>query len=193
MVERVVSRNSTCPRFLLPCIHMRQFGLIGRSLPHSFSKTYFEKKFKELDLQNYRYDNFELKKIEDINAIILENKNLRGLNVTIPYKETIIPFLDELMPEAKQIGAVNCIDFKNGRSIGHNTDAYGFSQSIKPFLDRNHERALILGTGGASKAVAYVLKKMNIPFYYVSRKNESHLTNIFTYDQLNARIIQSFK
>jgi shikimate dehydrogenase len=172
---------------------MKQFGLIGRSLTHSFSKNYFEKKFIELKLHDFSYDNFELGQIAHLQKLISEQKNLKGLNVTIPYKESVIPYLDELTAEAKQIGAVNCIAFKNGKTIGHNTDAYGFSQSIKPFLDRNHERALILGTGGASKAVAYVLKKMNIPFYFVCRENNAGLQNAFTYEQLNEQIMRSFK
>src|SRR5690606_32651612 len=102
------------------------------------------------------YSNFELPIIDDIETVF--NSEVAGLNVTIPYKEQIIPFLDELSDEARKIGAVNCVEFKNGRKIGHNTDAYGFQQSIKPFLTNQHERAMILGTGGASKAVEYVLK-----------------------------------
>ena len=133
---------------------MMNFGLIGKSLSHSFSKTYFEKKFSENNLKDYLYNNFELETIDQFKNV-LQTENLKGLNVTNPYKESIIPFLDELSVEAKEIGAVNCINIVNGKTIGYNTDAYGFGQSIKPFLDTTHERALILGTGGASKAAAF--------------------------------------
>ncbi|MEO6305734.1 MAG: shikimate dehydrogenase, partial [Bacteroidia bacterium] len=130
---------------------MKNFGLIGRSLSHSFSKTYFEKKFNELGLKDHVYLNFELPTIDEIKKV-LKTENLNGLNVTNPYKEEIIPFLDELSIEAKEIGAVNCVKIINNKTIGYNTDCYGFAQSIKPFLDTTHERALILGTGGAAKA-----------------------------------------
>ena len=138
---------------------MINFGLIGKSLSHSFSRSYFEKKFIENELNDHFYKNFELETIEQFSNV-LKTQNLKGLNVTNPYKESIIPFLDELSIEAKEIGAVNCINIVNGKTIGYNTDAYGFGQSIKPFLDTTHGRALILGTGGASKAVAYALKKI---------------------------------
>jgi shikimate dehydrogenase len=172
---------------------MIKFGLIGRLLKHSFSKQYFEKKFKEQGLENYSYDLFELTAIEDFKKIISENKNLEGLNVTIPYKETIIPFLDELSPEAKEIGAVNCIHFVKNKRIGYNTDAYGFSQSIKPFLDPNHQRALILGTGGASKAVAYSLKKVGVEIYFVTSSPFKKTSNTFFYPEINALVMDAFK
>jgi shikimate dehydrogenase len=170
---------------------MSRFGLIGRTLSHSFSKTYFEKKFKILDL-DHSYTNFEIDTVEDLKKIISENEDLRGLNVTIPYKETIIPFLDELSPEAKEIGAVNCINIVDQKLTGYNTDAYGFSQSIKPFLDTNHERALVLGTGGASKAVAYALKKTGVDVYFVSssaKKND----HTFLYSEINEVVMNAFK
>lgn len=169
-----------------------KFGLIGRTLEHSFSKSYFEKKFKEQNLRNYVFKNFELPAITDLEEVLSHNKDLLGCSVTIPYKEAIIPFLDELSEEAKEIGAVNCISFRSGKRFGHNTDVYGFSQSIKPFLDTNHGRALILGTGGASKAVAYALKKVGVEVYFVStspKKNE----NTFSYSELNEVIMNAFK
>ncbi|MDI1354578.1 MAG: shikimate dehydrogenase [bacterium] len=171
---------------------MKQFGLIGRSLSHSFSKSYFEKKFNDLQLKDHSFENFELATIEDFKPLLKNNPNLNGVSVTIPYKETIMPFLDELSMEAKEIGAVNCISFKNRKLMGHNTDVYGFSQSIKPFLDANHERALILGTGGASKAVAYALKKVGVEVYFVS-SSPKKTENTFSYAEINDRILNAFK
>ena len=136
---------------------MKKYGLIGKSLSHSFSKKYFNSFFSENNIDAV-YDEFEIPKIELLTNVLNEN-NLSGLNVTIPYKEIIIPFLDELSLEAKEIGAVNTIKITNGKRIGYNTDAFGFHQSIKPFLTKHHDKAIIFGTGGASKAVAYVLKK----------------------------------
>lgn len=147
---------------------MRKFGLIGYPLSHSFSPRYFAEKFKKEGIEDAVYNLYPL---EDISAFeALKNKNISGLNVTIPYKETIIPYLDEISPEAQEIGAVNTIRFNAGRTIGYNTDVYGFETSLIRFIDRNEvKRALILGTGGAAKAVAYVLRKLWIPFLYVSR------------------------
>lgn len=171
---------------------MVEFGLIGKTLIHSFSKNFFEAKFKNLELANFRYHNFEIDSIEKINALIKSNPHLIGLNVTIPYKESVIPFLDNLSDEAKEIGAVNCIKIKNGKLIGYNTDVYGFSQSIKPFIDNNHERALILGTGGASKAVAYSLKKLGVEIYFVT-SSEKKIPNTFFYSELNELVMNAFK
>lgn len=171
---------------------MVNFGLIGKSLSHSFSKNYFEKKFKEMGLETNFYHLIELECVDDFKSSISNIENLQGLNVTIPYKETIIPFLDELDAEAKKIGAVNCIAIRNNKLVGYNTDAYGFAQSIKPFLDTNHQRALILGTGGASKAVAYALQKVGVEVYFVStglKKNE----HTFLYSEINDRIMTAFK
>lgn len=172
---------------------MRAFGLIGKSLSHSFSKNYFENKFELLHLNDYSYSNFELENIEAFVELIKSNSNLKGLNVTIPYKETVIPFLNELSEEANQIGAVNCIQIKGNKLIGHNTDVYGFSQSLKPFLDANHERALILGTGGAAKAVAHVLHKIGLPVFYVTSAKTKKTENTFFYDEINERVMAAFK
>jgi len=172
---------------------MKEYGLIGKSLSHSFSKNYFDNKFQLLHLNDCSYSNFELEKIEDLVSLLQSHSNLQGLNVTIPYKETVIPFLDELSPEAKEIGAVNCIQIKNKKLIGHNTDVYGFSQSLKPFLDVNHERAIILGTGGASKAVAYVLQKIGVPVFFVSSAENKKTENTFFYDEINERVMMAFK
>ena len=170
---------------------MINFGLIGKSLSHSFSRSYFEKKFIENELNDHFYKNFELETIEQFSNV-LKTQNLKGLNVTNPYKESIIPFLDELSIEAKEIGAVNCINIVNGKTIGYNTDAYGFGQSIKPFLDTTHGRALILGTGGASKAVAYALKKIGVEVFFATSSNKKN-TNTFFYDEINEGMMSAFK
>jgi shikimate dehydrogenase len=170
---------------------MKAYGLIGKSLQHSFSKSYFEKKFKVLNLE-CTYSNFEIDVAEQFPDLIQQNEDLKGLNVTIPFKASIIPLLDQLSEEVADIGAVNCIKIKNGRTIGYNTDSYGFSQSIKPFLDRNHERALILGTGGAAKAVAYALKKLGLEIAFVSSSQKKG-SNIFTYSEINELVMNAFK
>lgn len=169
---------------------MEQFGLIGKSLSHSFSKRFFERKFKE-EKREASYQNFELDTINEFEALIQNNIDLRGLNVTVPYKSEIIPYLDELNGQAKEIGAVNTIQFASGKLIGHNTDAYGFQQSIKPFLRNVHERALILGTGGASKAVAYVLKNLGIDVAFLSRNPNRE--NQFGYEEANDLMVDAFK
>ncbi len=165
---------------------MHKYGLLGRSLKHSFSPTFFNDKFQKLGLKEYSYEIIEVDTLVDIKSEI----NLRGLsgfNVTIPYKETILPFLDEISPEAQQIQAVNCIDIKNGKWIGYNTDAIGFGQSIKPFLHYSHERALILGTGGASKAVKYQLEKLGLKCLEVSRNPKA---NQIGYSNINEFVLK---
>jgi len=168
----------------------RLFGLIGQSLSHSFSKDYFTEKFlvENIDAE---YQNFELPNLEHFKEFILDNSTLFGLNVTIPYKEKIIPYLNEVNNEAASIGAVNCIkiDSRSNRLIGFNTDVFGFSQSIKPFLESGHTKALILGKGGASKAVIYVLKNLGIDCFFAVREKQQNSTNTFLYEELNADII----
>ena len=171
---------------------MTNFGLIGKSLSHSFSKTYFEKKFNDLNLINHTYQNFELNTIFEIENV-LKTPNLKGLNVTNPYKEVIIPFLDELTADAKQIGAVNCIKISNEKTIGYNTDFYGFAQSIKPFLEPQHNKALILGTGGAAKAVEYALKNIGVEVYFVTSSAVKKNNTTFFYNELNNHIFNAFK
>ncbi len=146
-----------------------RFGLIGRSLQHSFSKDYFTSKFKAIGA-NHSYSNFELEKISVFPELLKQYPDLGGLNVTIPYKEKIIPFLSSVSDEASEIGAVNTIVIRNGESRGYNTDVYGFEESLKPLLQSHHTKALVLGTGGASKAVTYVLEKLGITVLKVSRK-----------------------
>ena len=147
-----------------------QLGLLGKSLKHSFSETYFTEKFAELELTDHSYQNFEIASIKDFPALIRNNPKLKGLNVTIPYKEEVLPYLDEISPEAEKIGAVNTILIKDDKLIGYNTDTYGFEHSLFPLLNNKHYKALILGTGGASKAISYTLSKLNIENIKVSRK-----------------------
>lgn len=148
------------------------FGLIGYPLSHSFSKKYFTQKFEKEGIKDAFYELFPLKTIEDLPALIESYPNLRGLNVTIPYKEQVLPYLDALDEGAKAIGAVNAILIKNSKLTGYNTDAYGFEISLKQFLAENNarpEQALILGTGGAAKAVMFVLDQLGIAWSSVSR------------------------
>jgi shikimate dehydrogenase len=168
---------------------MRKFGLIGKSLSHSFSKAFFEDYFSSNNIEA-TYSNFEFKNEEELTVFLKEQK-VDGCNVTIPYKETIIPFLDELSEEATAVGAVNTIHLVNNRWIGYNTDVFGFKQSIKPFLTNRHEKALILGTGGAAKAVAYVLKEIGIEVLFVSRSPKGK--NQFGYADINEYMIHACK
>lgn len=167
---------------------MKTYGLIGKTLGYSFSKSFFERYFIENEIEA-QFLNFELEAIGDISVVF--EQQIGGLSVTIPYKESIIPFLDELSIEAKVIGAVNCIQFKDGLKIGHNTDAYGFQQSIKPFLTNQHERALIFGTGGASKAIAYVLKNLGIDVLFISRDPKGEKQ--FSYEEVNQHMLKACK
>ncbi len=149
------------------------YGLLGRDISYSFSKGYFRDFFKKEGLHHCSYENFDLRDISDLETILKEYPELRGLNVTIPYKEAIIPYLHTLAPEAAIIGAVNTIKFTKTGLVGHNTDEYGFRSSLEPFLaKKSHTHALILGTGGASKAIAYVLKQLGINYHFVSRNPE---------------------
>jgi shikimate dehydrogenase len=155
---------------------MSIFGLIGKTLSHSFSEGYFNDKFHKEDINDAEYKNFELNNISEFTDLISKIKH-SGLNVTTPYKESIIPFLDELTPHAKAIGAVNTIQFKGNKLIGHNTDTIGFSQSIYPLLNERN-KALVLGNGGASKAIQYALKTLNIEYKIVSRKSSFDYSDI---------------
>jgi len=146
------------------------FGLLGKHISYSFSRGYFAKKFEVLDLKKHEYRNFDIQDIADFPSILKKELFLKGMNVTIPYKEEIIQHLDILDKTAKEIGAVNTIKFtKRGNLKGYNTDVIGFENSISPYLKGHHKFALILGTGGASKAVAYALKRNKIQYKFVSR------------------------
>lgn len=170
---------------------MRLFGLIGYPLGHSFSQKYFKEKFEREAIKDCDFRNFELESIENFEDLLRKHPELSGLSVTIPHKETVIPFLHKLDETTSQIGAVNCIKFAGSELIGFNTDAYGFEMSIKPFLENKYERALILGTGGASKAVAHVLKKWNIPFHYATRNPTAQ--NHLRYEQITDENIRYFQ
>lgn len=173
---------------------MEKYGLIGYPLKHSFSIGFFNEKFKSEGI-DAEYENFEIPQINDFMEVISENPNLHGLNVTIPYKEQVIPFLDELDPDTAKIGAVNVIKIirqQKGKVklVGYNSDIIGFTQSIQPLLQPQHKKALILGTGGASKAVFHGLKNLGVESQFVSRTHEAD--NVLTYDELTQEIIQEY-
>lgn len=165
----------------------KQFGLIGKNIEYSFSRKFFSEKFSsDNKYSNYDYTNYDIKSIHDLNNVF-NSKNLCGLNVTIPYKEKIISFLDKISDEAEQIGAVNTICFENGSKVGYNTDIFGFTESLKVNKIDNIDSALILGTGGAAKTIIYFCNKNNIPFNIVSRQ-ESNLN--LSYNELNEDIFK---
>lgn len=153
---------------------MRTFGLIGFPLSHSFSKKYFSEKFEQEGIADCKYELFPIENIDAVQALIEEDVTLAGLNVTIPHKVAVLTYLDEVDDAAKEIGAVNCIAIQKSEGKkwlkGYNTDAYGFEESLKPFLKSHHTQALVLGDGGAAKAVKYVLKKLGIAYVSVVRK-----------------------
>lgn len=172
---------------------MDKYGLLGYPLKHSFSKGFFNEKFiaENIDAE---YINFEITSIEEIKDIIKLNPELQGLNVTIPYKEQVIPYLDELTPNAKAIGAVNVIKFvrqkgKNLKLIGHNSDILGFKQSIEPLLEPHHKYALILGTGGSSKAIFHGLQQLGIESTFVSREPQK---GELSYEDLTPGIMEKY-
>lgn len=170
---------------------MDKYGLIGYPLGHSFSVTYFNEKFQSENI-DAEYVNFEIPSIEDFPEIVTENINLCGLNVTIPYKEQVIPYLDELDPDTAKIGAVNVIKIiRQGKAkvklVGYNSDIIGFTQSIEPLLQPHHRKALLLGTGGASKAVYHGLANLGIESLYVSRSKRDGET--LTYADLTPEVM----
>jgi shikimate dehydrogenase len=169
---------------------MNILGLIGYPLSHSFSKKYFTEKFEKEKIDNYKYELFPLEKIEDLTHLLSTYPNLKGLNVTIPYKEAVLPFLKNVNEEAAAIGAVNTIRIENGELTGYNTDVYGFEKSLKPFLKPYHEKALILGTGGASKAIRFVLGKLGIEYKFISRTpNDSQ----WSYKDIDEKILADYQ
>ena len=181
----------------------RLFGLIGKTLSHSFSKEYFTDKFSKENINDCEFNLYPIENINELPQLILKNPTLEGLSVTIPYKESVINYLDELDETAKKIGAVNCIKIihlagNKTRLVGYNTDVFGFRQSIKPFLASEHQRALILGTGGASKAAAYVLKEIGIDCVFVTRDKKENAKSIgsnhlINYREIDELIINAFK
>ncbi len=167
-----------------------KLGLLGKNIDYSFSRSYFSEKFKRENL-DFSYTNFDIDSLEKLQSIV-SNKSLIGFNVTIPYKEEIIHHLDSINDEAKTIGAVNTVVINSsGKLIGFNTDCWGFAESLRPHLKTNHKKALILGTGGAAKAIAYVLKQFGISFKYVSRKESDNMS--INYNELQSSIIESHK
>ena len=166
---------------------MRLFGLIGYPLTHSFSKNYFAEKFKKEGIEDCRYENFQLPNINDLLKTISENPDLHGLNVTIPHKESVLQFLDGSNELVKQTGACNCIKIVDGKLIGYNTDVIGFEKSLLTKLKPEHKNALILGTGGAAKAVEFVLRKNGISYKKISRQLSA---NNFIYEQLTPDIVK---
>ncbi|SMO82533.1 shikimate dehydrogenase family protein [Solitalea koreensis] len=174
---------------------MKKFGLIGFPLSHSFSQKYFTEKFAKQGLTDHQYDLYPIEHAEDFLAIVKNDTNLFGLNVTIPHKLAVMPFLDSLDESAAEVGAVNVIridrDELGAISLtGFNSDVYGFQESLKPLLKPVHDHALILGTGGASKAVAFALKKLGIEFKFVSRKKTE---GSFSYNELTEEILSQYK
>ncbi len=168
-------------------IQVRLFGLIGFPLSHSFSKGFFTEKFSRENIAGCAYENFPIPDISAFPALWDENPALEGLNVTIPYKQAVIPYLDELTDAAKVIGAVNCIRRDGKYLIGHNTDVLGFGRSLQPLLAPHHTDALVLGTGGAALAVKYALKQLHIRYTEISRSGP------VTYEAITPEMMQSHK
>lgn len=168
----------------------KRFGLVGRNISYSFSAGYFKEKFNNLGLDNYTYTNFDIEDISQLHEIIDKTKRLKGLNVTIPYKEEVIPLLDKVSKTASIIGAVNTIVISKKGTKGYNTDHYGFRKALIPLLLPHHKKALILGTGGASKGVAFALRKMKIEYDFVSR-NATDV--IYAYDDLTKDIFNDYQ
>lgn len=169
----------------------KQFGLVGKNIDYSFSRDYFTQRFRNDNLPGFTYENFDVQNVTDFPAIIKNNPDLAGLNVTTPYKESIIPFLDKISQKATQIGAVNVIRFTaNGKLKGYNSDYFGFKKSLEPLLLPHHKKALILGTGGASKAVAFALQELDILYTFVSREAGHGLID---YNRINATTFDNYQ
>lgn len=169
----------------------KRFGLVGRNINYSFSKGYFTDKFNSENFEGCTYENFDIQEIDGFTEIIKNTSDLKGLNVTIPYKEAVIPFLNKLSKKAALIGAVNTIKItKKGKLKGYNTDYYGFKKSLEPLLKSHHKKALILGTGGASKGVAFALDELDIPYTFVSREAKE---NAIDYNRINATTFDNFQ
>lgn len=169
---------------------MREFGLIGYPLTHSSSKKIFEAKFERENLFDCRFHLFPIKDASEIFSLINTYIYLKGLAITIPHKQAVIPLLDDISGEAKQIGAVNCIKIRDGKLSGFNTDVIGFEKSFLPLLPPGSNKALVLGTGGASKAVQFVLQKMKIDYLLVSRNTHNETT--INYTDLTEDLIQKY-
>ncbi|MCW2120096.1 shikimate dehydrogenase family protein [Flavobacterium sp. 7A] len=172
-------------------INKKRFGLLGKNISYSFSRGYFTEKFKTGNFEGCSYENFDLPDITTFPNIINDNnEEIKGINVTIPYKELVIQYLDKLSKKAAKIGAVNTIKItKKGKLKGYNTDYYGFKKSLQPLLQPHHKKALILGTGGASKGVAFALGELGIAYTFVSRNLKENTIN---YSQLNEETFKHY-
>lgn len=169
----------------------KRYGLLGRNISYSFSKGYFTDKFNDGNFSGCSYENFDIQEIAAFAQITKNSSDLKGLNVTIPYKEAVIPFLDKLSKKAAKIGAVNTIRVsKKGKLKGYNTDYYGFKKALEPLLQSHHKKALVLGTGGASKGVAFALDELGISYTFVSREAKE---NAIDYSQINATTFANYQ
>lgn len=168
-----------------------KYGLIGKNIDYSFSKKYFTEKFNNPIFDGCSYENFDIQNIEEFPSILANNTDLKGINVTIPYKESVLPFLDSLSNEAMEIGAVNVIKIdEKGALKGFNSDWIGFKKSLEPLLQKQHKKALLLGTGGASKAIAYALKRLEIEYSFVSRTPSE---NTIEYSKLTETLFDNYQ
>ena len=167
---------------------MKWYGLLGKTLKHSFSKAYFSKKFSSENIDDCRYENFELASINELPELLNGNPDIRGLNVTIPYKEEVLSFLDYKNDIVKEINACNCIKISGGKLSGYNTDVIGFQQSLEKLLKSHHKSALIIGTGGSAKAVRYALNTLGVAYQNVSRTKTS---STITYEELDEESVKS--
>ncbi len=169
---------------------MNLYGLIGYPLGHSFSKKYFTQKFETDGLEDCFFDLFPIDTIDSFPALLQGNTAFKGLAVTIPYKQSVMPYLQQISEEAQKIGAVNCIEFLPEGLKGHNTDVIGFEKSFAPLLQAHHTKALILGTGGSSKAVQYVLQKLEIQFLLVSRNAVGE--ELVNYEEVDDQLLSEY-
>ena len=168
----------------------KTYGLVGKSISYSFSEKYFTEKFKKNKIQNCTYKNFDLNNLKDLVSILKEN-DLKGLNITIPYKEQVLSYLDEIEDNAKLIGAINTIKINKDKTLtGYNTDFIGFINTLRPHINSNCKKALILGTGGASKAIEYGLKKLNIESKKISRNKKK---GDLTYLEIDSDLIKEYQ
>ena len=167
---------------------MKRYGLIGYPLTHSLSEQYFTQKFIEEGIEDCVYERFSMPSIADLHEILNSHQDLRGFNITIPYKKEVLAFLTERSKAVEEVGACNCVKIESGKLIGYNTDVIGFENSLIPFLKPSHNRALVLGTGGAALAIVYVLQKLGIEFSYVSR---TATIGQFSYNDLDASVMAS--
>lgn len=171
---------------------MRKFGLIGFPLSHSFSPSFFAEKFAREGYPDCFYDAYPIESIDQFPKLLADHPDLEGINVTIPYKKSVIPFLNFATEAVEKIAACNCIKVRNGKLTGYNTDVVGFEKSLSPKLTNQHAHALILGTGGSAAAVEFVLEKLGIEYVFVSRTKTTGKKSL-TYDELTKEIMQQFK